>query len=171
MTRRLVLIALLTATSGLASCDRNGGATTAGDRPDSVAAAGADAPDASSEPAHTPAASPAAPLAAGEAIEGAPAFAVIYPGGVLETTPLTPVAADGSGGSVLFTSAASPDEIVEFYRRKAEAAGLAQITSLNQGETRGYGASGPHGGPGLQVVAFPIEPGRTSVQVTWKAEQ
>lgn len=173
MTRRLTVIALLAAAS-LASCDRD------------AAPADTAAPDAGSARAEVPsvpnsgaaddagAAAPAsatAILPAGDAIDGAPAFAVVYPGGVVETTPLTPVAADGAGGGVVFTSAASPDDIVDFYRRKAEAAGLASVMSMNQGETRGYGAVGASGGAGLQVVAHPVEPGQTSVQVTWTGGQ
>lgn len=173
MTRRLTVIALLAA-AGLVSCERDG------------APADKAAPDAGSARAEVPSvpdsgeannaetaapASSAAALPAGEAIDGAPAFAVVYPGGMVETTPLTPVAAGGAGGGVVFTSDASPDDIVDFYRRKAEAAGLASVMSMNQGETRGYGAVGASGGAGLQVVAHPVEPGQTSVQMTWTAGQ
>ena len=157
-----LLTALITAGAGLASCDRETGSASAKVEPPSAAVE-----------AETPAAAApaAAPLPAGEAIEGAPAFAVVYPGGVVETTPLTPVADGGAGGGVVFTSDASPDDIVDFYRRKAEAAGLASVMSMNQGETRGYGAAGAPGGAGLQVVAHPVEPGQTSVQLTWTGGQ
>lgn len=166
MARRLTVIALLAA-AGLASCDRDGGPA---DTPASGAeSARAEAPvsKADVEGMTASPSPPEATLPAGEAIEGAPAFAVIYPGGVVETTPLTPVAAGGAGGGIVFTSDASPDDIVDFYRRKAEAAGLASVMSMNQGETRGYGAAGAPGGAGLQVVAHPVEPGQTSVQLTW----
>lgn len=160
-----LLTALLTAGAGLASCDRETDSASAKVESPSARV------EAETPAVATPAAPEAAPLPAGEAIEGAPAFAVVYPGGVVETTPLTPVAAGGAGGGVIFTSDASPDDIVDFYRRKAEAAGLASVMSLNQGETRGYGAAHAHGGEGLKVVAYPIEPGRTSVQVTWTGAQ
>lgn len=169
MMRRLattaLLTALLTAGAGLASCDRETGSAKGEVEPASVAV------EAETPAVAEPTAPEAAPLPAGEAIEGAPAFAVIYPGGVVETTPLTPVADGGAGGGVVFTSEASPDDIVEFYRRKAEAAGLASVMSMNQGETRGYGAAGAPGGAGLQVVAHPVEPGQTSVQLTWTGGQ
>ena len=171
MTRRLVVIALLTATAGLASCDRNSGPTTEAPATKVDAGSSAGVPEEAAEAAHAPSAPSSTALPDGEAIKGAPAFAVVYPGGVLETTPLTPVAEGGAGGGIVFTSDASPDDIVDFYRRKAEAAGLASIMSLSQGETRGYGASGSHGGAGLKVVAYPVEPGRTSVQVTWTGGQ
>lgn len=160
-----LLTALMAAGAGLASCDRETGSTSAKVEPPSAAV------EAETPAAPAPAAPAAAPLPAGEAIEGAPAFAVVYPGGVVETTPLTPVADGGVGGGIVFTSDASPDDIVDFYRRKAEAAGLASVMSLNQGETRGYGAAQSHGGEGLKVIAYPIEPGRTSVQVTWTGAQ
>lgn len=170
MARRLTVMALLAA-AGLASCDRGGAPA---DTPAAGAgSARAEAPVSKAEVEGTisPPSPPEAALPAGEAIEGAPVFAVVYPGGVVETTPLTPVAAGGAGGGIVFTSDASPDDIVAFYRRKAEAAGLASVMSMNQGETRGYGAAGAPGGAGLQVVAHPVEPGQTSVQLTWTPGQ
>ncbi len=173
MTRRLTVIALLAA-AGLASCDRDGAPTEKAE-PDagSARAEVSSVPDSvgANEAETSAPVSAATALPAGDAIDGAPAFAVVYPGGVVETTPLTPVAAGGAGGGIVFTSAASPDDIVDFYRRKAEAAGLAPVMSMNQGETRGYGAVGASGGAGLQVVAHPIEPGQTSVQLIWTAGQ
>ena len=83
MTRRLAVMALLTAAAGLASCDRETG--PAADKVEPAAAtARAETPVA----ATAPAAPEPTSLPAGEAIEGAPAFAVVYPGGVVETTPL-----------------------------------------------------------------------------------
>ena len=160
-----LLTALMAVGAGLASCDRETGSARPKVEPPSAAV------EAETPAAPAAAAPAAAPLPAGEAIEGAPAFAVVYPGGVVEATPLTPVADGGAGGGVVFTSDASPDDIVEFYRRKAEAAGLASVMSMNQGETRGYGAAGAPGGAGLQVVAHPVEPGQTSVQLTWTGGQ
>ncbi|WP_284223599.1 hypothetical protein, partial [Brevundimonas denitrificans] len=106
------------------------------------------------------AATPAAP--------GAPAFAVVYPGG----TALGPVTVargpDGPGGILSFTTEATPDAVVAFYRQRAEAAGLASVMAMNTGEARAYGAAAGDGsGKLLHVVATPVEGGPTSVQLDW----
>ena len=78
----------------------------------------------------------------------------------------------GPGGLVTFTTPASPDDVVAFYRERAEAAGLRSVTGMNQGEARAYGAAGDRvDGPSLQVVAAPTEAGDTSVQLSWSAGQ
>lgn len=111
-------------------------------------------------------ASPAGPVA-----DGAPAFAALYPGARVEGQPLAGAGgAAGPGGLVTFTTAASPDDVVAFYRERAEAAGLRSVTGMNQGEARAYGAAGDRvDGPSLQVVAAPTEAGDTSVQLSWSA--
>lgn len=165
------MIALLAAT-GLASCDQGGAAPTGDAEPAPASgSARAEVPEADLAPAAPPStATPSTAAPAGEAIDGAPAFAVVYPGGVVETTPLTTAAAGGAGGGIVFTAGASPDAIIDFYRVRAEAAGMTQIMSMNSGDTRGYGAN-TSGGASLMVVAHPLESGQTSTQVTWTAGQ
>ncbi|MNO07877.1 hypothetical protein D3C81_2302640 [compost metagenome] len=69
-----------------------------------------------------------------------------------------------------FTTDAAPDAVVAFYRQRAEAAGLAPVMAMNQGEARAYGAAArKENGATLQVVAAPGEGGLTSVQLTWSA--
>lgn len=122
------------------------------------APAAADAP-ASQEPA---AAVPAAP--------GAPAYAALYPGAALDQPATTAAGPDGEGGLVTFTTAASPDQVVDFYRTRAEEAGLTSVMGMNQGDARAYGAAGGQAGAiNLQVVAAPGESGETSVQLSWSA--
>jgi hypothetical protein len=144
----------------------------------------ADAPEADAEAAPktaSPAAEPAAtaaPIApstpaepagpvAEPAAEGAPGFAVVYPGGVVEADPVTASAAGASGGLVTYVTDADPDAVIAFHRREAERAGLASVMAMNQGEARAYGAARDQNN--LQVVASPTPEGRTSVQLSWSA--
>ncbi len=125
------------------------------------AAAEAAAP-AVAAPAGTPvaAAAPAAP--------GAPAFAVVYPGGTARGPVTVARGPDGPGGILSFTTDATPDAVVAFYRQRAEAAGLASVMAMNTGEARAYGAAAGDGsGKLLHVVATPVEGGPTSVQLDW----
>lgn len=109
-------------------------------------------------------------IAAARAAPGAPSFAVIYPGG----TPVGPATVaqgpEGPGGIVSFTTDSSPDAIIAYYRRTAEAAGLASVMAMNQGDARAYGAAADDGsGRLLRVVATPMEDGGTNVQLDWTA--
>lgn len=135
------------------------------------------------EPAQAPAAAdaavnavapvPAADAAPAARVEpaapGAPVFAVLYPG----ATPKGPATAGqspaGPGGMLEFTTDASPDEVVAFYRQRAEAAGLKSINALNREDARAYAAGDGADGTGklLNVIATPIEGGPTDVLLTW----
>jgi hypothetical protein len=135
----------------------------------------AEAPTAADAAADTAAAVPspsvvAAPAARVEpAAPGAPAFAVLYPG----ATPKGPAVAGqspaGPGGMLEFTTGATPDEVVAFYRQRAEAAGLKSINALNREDARAYAAGDGADGSGklLNVIATPVEGGPTDVLLTW----
>ena len=148
--------------------------------------------DGRSETAATPAAETAAPASAnapGEAVPlpagpataaavsgtpaapGAPAFAVLYPGAVPKSEPVSAQGPTGPGGTLEFTTDATPDEVVAFYRQRAEAAGLKAITSLNRDGARGYAAGDGADGRGqmLNVVATPVEDGPTDVLLMWSS--
>ena len=112
------------------------------------------------EPAAAP--TPAAP--------GAPVFAVVFPGGDVDGPVTVARGPDGPGGILSFTTDATPDAVVEFYRQQAEAAGLASVMAMNTGEARAYGAAASDGsGKLLRVVATPVADGPTSVQLDWTA--
>ena len=114
---------------------------------------------------------PAAALVpAQSAAPGAPAFAVLYPGARVDDAPTLADGVGGPGGIVAFTVDANPDQIVAFYKQRAETAGLASVMGMNQGDTRAYGAAGSgESGAALQVVASPAEGGGASVLLTWSA--
>lgn len=120
------------------------------------------APDARAMPA-APAALPAAP--------GAPAFAVLYPGGSVDGPATMAQSPAGPGGILTFTTDASPDTVVAFYRQRAEAAGLTTIASMSQSGASAYSAGDGAAGQGklLSVVATPVDDGPTSVQLSWAA--
>ncbi|WP_292227652.1 hypothetical protein [Brevundimonas sp.] len=106
------------------------------------------------------------------ALPGAPAYAALYPGAELDGRPAIGAGDAGAGGLVTFRTSASPDEIVAFYKERAEAAGMRSVMGLNQGDARAYGAAGEaNDGPRLQVVAAPGDGGATSVQLTWSEGQ
>jgi len=134
--------------------------------PAAAEAAAEAAPKAAPAAAAAPAESPA--NAAAPAAPGAPAFAVVYPGGIAQGPVTVARGPDGPGGILSFTTEATPDAVVAFYRQRAEAAGLASVMAMNTGEARAYGAAAGDGsGKLLHVVATPVEGGPTSVQLDW----
>lgn len=165
MKRTLAVAALATALT-MAGCQQA--------QDDSGAAA--PAAEAVAEDAVAPAAdaAPAAPAAttsrAAPAGAGAPSFAVLYPG----ASPKGPAASGqspaGPGGMIEFTTDATPDEVVAFYRQRAEAAGLKSINALNRDDARAYAAGDGADGTGklLNVIATPVD-GSTDVLLSWSS--
>ncbi|MEQ7156495.1 hypothetical protein [Brevundimonas aurifodinae] len=162
MKRFWAVAVCVTAIGGLGACK---GADTPDQTPAPVTAetgapastdpVSANAPQVSADPA-------ALPIA-----EGAPSFAVLYPGGSVEGEPVIATGSAGPGGLVTYLTDAAPEAVIAFHRQKAEAAGLASVMAMNQGEARAYGAA--RDGDNLQVVASPTPEGRTSVQLSWSA--
>ena len=159
MKSSLAVVAVVM-TVAIAGCDRRAAISNAD--------AHAEAPIAATQPAMPAAVTTTdAPPAAGAAV-AVPQFAVVYPDAEVEGDPLTAGGAAGPGGVVTFTTDAEPEAVIAFYRERAEAAGLATMMSLNQGEARAYGAQKQATGASVNVVAAPSE-ARTSVQLTWSA--
>lgn len=147
----------------LTGCDGAGEPTPA-KAPDAPAAGVA----ATTAPATVPVAAPAPVNVDAYLAPGAPPFAALYPGATLDEPATTATGDAGQGGLATFHVEAEPDQIVTFYRERAEAAGLTSVMGMNQGAARAYGAAGSQpNGPNLQVVASPAEAGGSSVQVTW----
>lgn len=163
--KRSVAIVVMTLSVGVAACDDRSEAAPESAAHRALAAGPAYAADDASAAAS---AGPAIDPAAVAAIDGAPAFAALYPGAQTDGAPVMASGADGAGGLVTFTTPASPDAVVDFYRQRAENAGLASVMAMNQGHARAYGAADDaEKGASLQVVAAPGEDGLTSVQLTW----
>ena len=159
--KRTLAAAALMAALAMAGCSQ----APADEAP--AAAEAAPAADAAAPAAATPAA-PAS--AAAPAAPGAPGFAVVYPGGAAQGPATVARGPDGPGGILSFTTDATPDAVIDFYRQRAEAAGLASVMAMNTGDARAYGAAASDGsGKLLRIVATPVEDGPTSVQLDWTA--
>ena len=166
MKRSLAATAVVAAMV-LAGCSERepaGDATAAGDAGAEVAAAAAEGV-AETTPA------PAGAASALPAADGAPAFAVIYPGAELKGPATVAQGPAGPGGIVQFTTDAAPEAVIAFYRQRAEAAGLKPINSMNRGDAQAYSAGDGANGRGqlMQVIATRIEGGPTDVQLDWTA--
>jgi len=162
--KRMFAVAGLTAGVAMAGCGQSPAPeSAAADEAAADAAVGA-APVAAALVSEPPA------VTARPAATGAPSFAVVYPGGTPTGPATVAQGPSGPGGIVSFTTASSPDAVIAFYRKTAEAAGLASVMAMNQGEARAYGAAAEDGsGKLLRVVATPVENGPTSVQLDWTA--
>lgn len=161
--KRSVAAVAVALTVGLIGCDERSEAA-----PEPSPPAPADAPAEAASVAAAPATETPAPPAA--LIDGAPTFAALYPGAQADAPPIVANGPTGPGGLITFTTDAGPDAVVAFYRQRAEAAGLAPVMAMNQGQARAYGAAArASNGATLQVVASPGEGGLTSVQLTWSA--
>ena len=165
MKRSLTAVAVAL-TLGSAGCDTSNAPAKNPDAAEKAEAPTAVAPT-------TPAVvAPSAEPAAAAPGSVTPAFAAIYPGGEIEGQPTLAGGPSGPGGLVTFTTEATPDDVVKFYRERAEAAGLAPVMSMNQGDARAYGAAQAATDASVQVVASPAEDGdATSVQLSWSAGQ
>jgi len=159
--KRMLWAAAISAAIVMTGCDRNNGnesaavdATPADGTTEAAAAAG-------------PAAPATAETGAAPAAASAPAFAVIYPGGEPKGPATIAQGPAGPGGILAFTTDATPDEVVAFYRQQAEATGLKPINSMSREDARGY-AAGDAGGRLLNVIATPID-GVTDVQLSWSS--
>lgn len=161
--KRGMAIAAVLVTVGLTGCDDGSGAAEA-----PVEAARAETPASKAAPS-----SPAAITAdasASPAARGAPAFAVLYPDAAPVGEPTLADGPSGPGGLTTFVTEAPPQEVIAFYRERAEAEGLASVMAMNQGDAQAYGAaSSQAAGPSLQVVASPTPDGGANVQLSWSA--
>ena len=140
------------------------------EEPEAAAEVAEDTPATAASDAATPAVSSEADLSeadASPAAPGAPAFAVIYPGGAIQPPDEETGDAAGPQGVVTDVTSATPDEVVAFHRARAEAEGLASVMAMNQGESRAYGAHDTESGANLSVFATPGEEGGAAVQLTW----
>lgn len=126
------------------------------------------APASEARTAEAPAADAAAVPAAAPAAPGAPVFAVLYPGATPKGPPIAGQSPAGPGGMLEFTTQATPDQVVAFYRQRAESSGLKPITTLNRDDARAYSAGDGADGAGklLNVIATPVD-GATDVLLTW----
>lgn len=166
--KRTIAAAAMTALLAVAGCGRD--PAPQADAADAEAAAAADAAAPAAIVAEASAYPEPPAVVAQPAAPGAPSFAVIYPGGTLAGPATVAQGPGGPGGIVRFTTPSSPDAVIDYYRRAAEAAGLSSVMAMNQGDARAYGAAAADGGSKLlRVVATPTEDGGSDVQLDWTA--
>ena len=164
--KRTLATAGLMAAMALAGCGQAPADEAA--RTDDAAVGAAEAAAPAAAEARADAAAPA--VSALPAAPGAPAFAVVYPGGTVSGPATIARGPDGAPGGILsFTTDATPETVVAFYRQRAEAAGLSSVMAMDQGGARAYGAVAQDRGDKLHVVATPVEDGPTNVQLDWTA--
>jgi hypothetical protein len=159
VSARLVLTTAFAAGLTLAACGQGPAEDDTPPAEAEVAASGApETPAGGAEPAEvTP--------------SGIPTYAAAYPGAAPSPSdaPTTDL-----GGTATFTTADSPEAVIDFYQARARDSGLSTVSALKQGETQAYAAVDPEGrGATLQVVAQPVEDdeSQTRVSVTWTAAQ
>jgi len=127
-----------------------------------------------------PAAEPAAPAAEapGGIVENTPvqvskaprpAWASDYPGSPPQTPPVAIVTDGRADATFSFSTDDSPEEVIAFYRGKAEAAGLAAQQAGNVAAGTTVYAAGGDGG--RLVVAVTPERGQSHVMVTWNVPE
>ena len=166
MKRILAVIAISCAAVLPAACSPRADSRASAEVPEPAAPEAA----APATPALAPSTAAApAPAGGSAAAPGAPAFAALYPDGVLDAPAVTASGPAGPGGVATYTTDADPDAVIAFHRARAEAAGLTTAMAMNQGEARAYGAASTDSGASFQVVASATEDGPTSVQLTWSA--
>lgn len=102
--------------------------------------------------------------AGAEAAANAPAYAQPYPGAEVTSAVQAP---GDAGGMVMFRSDANPDTIINYYRQRAEEAGMGAGAVTSSGGTRQYAAEADSGA-GMAVVIVPSG-GSSTVTVTWDA--
>ncbi|MBX9797306.1 hypothetical protein [Sphingomonas sp.] len=91
-------------------------------------------------------------------------YAPAYPGGEV-TGSMGGTAADGTGSIVTFTTADSPDKVVEFYKARAQAAGLNEVSTMDINGAKMFSASDKGGGRSIAVQTS-VNTGKTTAVVT-----
>ena len=97
-----------------------------------------------------------------------PTYLPLYPGAKV-TSSFTGSGKDGSGGVVTFSANATPADIINFYKPKVTAAGMAQTMSMEMGATTTYAATNEASKQSVSVSATKGGDG-TTVQLTWSGK-
>lgn len=92
-------------------------------------------------------------------------YAPAYPGGVV-TASFSGNSGEGEGGMVSFTTTDSPDKIVEFYKARAAAAGLKNVSNIDINGAKMFGANDEKSGRSLSIQAS-VADGKTNAAVTF----
>jgi hypothetical protein len=98
-----------------------------------------------------------------------PAYLPMYPGGQVKSS-IFGNGKDGSGGMVMFHTAAAAQDVIAFYKGKATSAGLADTMDMNSGGTLLYAGTNEKTQQSVQIAATKSSDG-TDVQLTWSGKR
>jgi len=71
------------------------------------------------------------------------------------------------GGTLVYTVAATPQAVVDFYKDKTAASGFETAMDSNMGAARMFAAKNEASGEELQVIVSAADGGGSSVQLIW----
>lgn len=106
---------------------------------------------------------------AGQWPAGLADYAPAYPGGEVGAS-FSGSSNDGAGGMVTFTTSDSPDRVVEFYKARAAAAGLSDVSSMDINGAKMFGAKDEKTGRSLSIQAS-VADGKTTAAVTFGTDK
>ena len=96
-------------------------------------------------------------------------YAPAYPGGEVGAS-FSGSSNDGAGGMVTFTTSDSPDKVVEFYKARAAAAGLSDVSTMDINGAKMFGAKDEKTGRSLSIQAS-VADGKTTAAVTFGTDK
>ena len=97
-----------------------------------------------------------------------PDYAPLFPGAKVLSSVLGN-GSNGTGGMVSFSTSASPQDVIDFYKAKAKESGFEDAMSMNTGGTLMYAANATGGSKSMQITATKDDKG-TNAQVVWSVK-
>lgn len=92
-------------------------------------------------------------------------YAPAYPGAKV-TTSMAGNSDEGAGGMVSFETSDSPEKVVDFYKPRAAAAGLTNVSNMDVNGAKIFGASDEATGRSLGIQAS-VADGKTTALLTY----
>jgi len=92
-------------------------------------------------------------------------YAPAYPGAKV-TTSMAGTSDDGTGGMVTFETSDSPQKVVDFYKPRAAAAGLGNVSNMDMNGTKIFGAGDEATGRTLSIQAS-VADGKTTAMLSY----
>jgi hypothetical protein len=96
-----------------------------------------------------------------------PAFVPTYPGATVTNT-ITGTDGNGSGGTVVFTTADSPQTVIGFYKQRL--GGMKEAMAVTTGDAMMWSANDEANKRGVQITASKAGDGKTQAQVIWQGK-
>lgn len=106
---------------------------------------------------------------AGQWPAGLTDYAPAYPGGEVGAS-FSGSSKDGAGGMVTFTTRDSPERVIEFYKARAAAAGLTDVSNMDINGAKMFGARDEKTGRSLSIQAS-LADGKTTAAITFGTEK